>query len=181
MLFPEFPEFQQLIQFHVKISNFIPNSQFLRMEADSPFWFDWRHHQSMNGIQQGPNGLIMGPNFSFQFDQLVSKLPMGRQIFSDPDKCSHHVNADFYRLCGIENTGCHDGAVLRKGVGKRAAAAAGVKFVFSDLRNHYHTSADRARELGLYRQNYCGCLFSALERAERRARRMIGKATFSEK
>ncbi len=66
-------------------------------------------------------------------------------------------------------------------IGKRAAAAAGVKFVFSDLRNHYHTSADRARELGLYRQNYCGCLFSALERAERRARRMIGKATFSEK
>lgn len=93
------------------------------MEADSPFWFDWRHHQSMNGIHQGLNGLIMGPYFSFQFDQLVSKLLMGCQIFSDPDKCSHHVNTHFNCFCGIENTGGHDGTVLSKGVGKRAAAA----------------------------------------------------------
>ena len=60
--------------------------------------------------------------------------------------------------------------------GESAARAAGVRFVFADLREHYHTSADRARELDLYRQNYCGCLFSALERAERRSRRAIAKA-----
>jgi predicted adenine nucleotide alpha hydrolase (AANH) superfamily ATPase len=60
-------------------------------------------------------------------------------------------------------------------VGERAARAAGVRFLYADLREHYHGSAQRARELGLYRQNYCGCLFSALERAERRARRAIAR------
>jgi len=62
-------------------------------------------------------------------------------------------------------------------IGERAAQAAGVRFVFADLREHYHCGAQRARELGLYRQNYCGCVFSLLERAERRARREIEKAT----
>jgi predicted adenine nucleotide alpha hydrolase (AANH) superfamily ATPase len=59
-------------------------------------------------------------------------------------------------------------------VGERAAKAAGVRFLYADLREHYHTTAQRARELDLYRQNYCGCAFSLLERAERRARRAIG-------
>ena len=61
-------------------------------------------------------------------------------------------------------------------VGDSAGKAAGVRFVFADMREHYHASADRSRELALYRQNYCGCVFSALERAERRARRAIAKA-----
>jgi len=61
-------------------------------------------------------------------------------------------------------------------IGASAAEAAGVRFLFADLRDDYHTAADRARELALYRQNYCGCVFSALERAERRARRAIAKA-----
>lgn len=61
-------------------------------------------------------------------------------------------------------------------VGEAAAEAAGVRFLHADLREHYHTSAERARELDLYRQNYCGCVFSLFERAERRARRAIAKA-----
>jgi predicted adenine nucleotide alpha hydrolase (AANH) superfamily ATPase len=61
-------------------------------------------------------------------------------------------------------------------IGESEAAAAGVRFAFADLRGHYHTSAERARGLQLYRQNYCGCVFSLLERAERRARRAIARA-----
>ncbi len=63
-----------------------------------------------------------------------------------------------------------------RAAGEQAAAAAGVGLLYADLREHFHASADRARELGLYRQNYCGCLFSRLERAERRAGRAIRKA-----
>ena len=47
----------------------------------------------------------------------------------------------------------------------REGARLGVEFVFADLRDRYAES--RARELGLYVQKYCGCVFSALERAER--------------
>lgn len=61
-------------------------------------------------------------------------------------------------------------------IGNAAAARHGLTFVCEDLRSHYHENCDRARELGLYQQNYCGCIFSALERNERRARRGIAKA-----
>ena len=61
-------------------------------------------------------------------------------------------------------------------IGVRAGEAAGVEFQFVDLRSSYPKSCERARELDLYRQNYCGCMFSALERAERRTRRAVEKA-----
>ena len=61
-------------------------------------------------------------------------------------------------------------------IGGEMGAAEGVEFRFADLRGAYPKSCERARELDLYRQNYCGCLFSALERAERRALRAVEKA-----
>ncbi len=60
-------------------------------------------------------------------------------------------------------------------VGREAGAAAGIRFCFADLRSKYRESCERSAGLGLYRQNYCGCLFSALERATRRARRAIDR------
>jgi predicted adenine nucleotide alpha hydrolase (AANH) superfamily ATPase len=61
-------------------------------------------------------------------------------------------------------------------IGREAGARAGVEFRFEDLRSSYPGSCERSREIGLYRQNYCGCMFSAWERAERRARRALEKA-----
>ena len=61
-------------------------------------------------------------------------------------------------------------------IGRAAGARAGVEFRFADLRGRYTDSRERARELELYQQNYCGCVFSALERAERRAKRALEKA-----
>jgi hypothetical protein len=56
-------------------------------------------------------------------------------------------------------------------IGEELGARHGVEFVFTDLRERYPESRARARELGLYQQKYCGCLFSALERAEGRVGR----------
>ena len=61
-------------------------------------------------------------------------------------------------------------------LGAAIGARLGVKFGFADLRGRYAESCERARELDLYRQNYCGCLFSLLERSERRAGRAIERA-----
>ena len=45
--------------------------------------------------------------------------------------------------------------------------------LFEDYRPFYDEATHRSRELGMYRQNYCGCRFSdaeaAAERAERKA------------
>ncbi len=58
-------------------------------------------------------------------------------------------------------------------VGEEVGAEAGVAFVYADLRPRFSESQARARELGVYRQNYCGCVFSKLERAVRRAEAAI--------
>jgi len=40
----------------------------------------------------------------------------------------------------------------------------GEEFFFEDLRGGYRESIRMSRELGLYRQKYCGCLYSEWER-----------------
>lgn len=47
----------------------------------------------------------------------------------------------------------------------------GVKYLFSDFkkRNGYKRSTELSKEYGIYRQNYCGCVFSLRERTEGQA------------
>jgi len=61
-------------------------------------------------------------------------------------------------------------------IGERAGAKHGVQFRFVDLRHRHDESRGRAESLGLYRQNYCGCMFSDLERSQARASRAISRA-----
>lgn len=62
---------------------------------------------------------------------------------------------------------------------QRAAAAVGVRALFEDYRPFYDEATHRSREMGMYRQNYCGCRFSdaeaAAERAERKAQRAAAR------
>jgi predicted adenine nucleotide alpha hydrolase (AANH) superfamily ATPase len=60
--------------------------------------------------------------------------------------------------------------------GQSAAAAAGVEWVDRDFRESYGDAARRSRELGMYRQNYCGCALSDVEAREQRATRRAEKA-----
>ena len=61
--------------------------------------------------------------------------------------------------------------------GERACAEHGVRFLATDFRKRYPEATRRSRELGMYRQNYCGCAPSALEAAEERdARKAARKA-----
>jgi hypothetical protein len=59
--------------------------------------------------------------------------------------------------------------------GEAAAATAGVRYLDRDYRDRYSAATVRSRELGMYRQNYCGCEYSKIEaerdREERRVRR----------
>ena len=51
-----------------------------------------------------------------------------------------------------------------KAVCEELAAAAGLKFVYRDFRVGFRAGQAKARELGLYMQKYCGCVFSEEER-----------------
>jgi epoxyqueuosine reductase len=65
--------------------------------------------------------------------------------------------------------------------GERAAAEVGIAYLHRDFRPRYPEATRRSRELGMYRQNYCGCVLSEAEakreRAARKAARAAEKAT----
>lgn len=45
----------------------------------------------------------------------------------------------------------------------------GIDFYYQDLRPFFRDSQNKARQQELYRQKYCGCLFSRMEREEEKA------------
>lgn len=53
---------------------------------------------------------------------------------------------------------------LMREVAERAAAEFGVQFLYRDFRPYFRAGQERARELGMYIQKYCGCVFSEEER-----------------
>ena len=55
-----------------------------------------------------------------------------------------------------------------KSIGKSAGKRFGVGFFYKDFRGGFKTAQGRAKEENLYRQNYCGCIFSEKERYEKR-------------
>ena len=52
---------------------------------------------------------------------------------------------------------------------QRACAQTGVKALFEDFRPYYDEATRISREIGMYRQNYCGCRFSIKEGEATRA------------
>lgn len=53
---------------------------------------------------------------------------------------------------------------LIKEIGEEAAGGKGVEFLYADLRKRYSDSRHITKPMELYRQQYCGCLYSELER-----------------
>ena len=53
---------------------------------------------------------------------------------------------------------------LMQETAERAAMEYGVEFLFRDFRPYFRAGQDRARELNMYIQKYCGCIFSEEER-----------------
>ncbi len=54
------------------------------------------------------------------------------------------------------------------GIGKEESKDAGVEFYYEDFRAGWRHGQRRARELSIYRQKYCGCIFSEEERYKKK-------------
>ncbi len=52
--------------------------------------------------------------------------------------------------------------------GECAAGAVGIEYLDRDFRDRYGEATQRSRDLGMYRQRYCGCVLSQVEAAEQR-------------
>lgn len=53
---------------------------------------------------------------------------------------------------------------ILKELGEKIARKYGLTFVYRDFRIGFREGQEKAKELGLYRQKYCGCVFSEEER-----------------
>jgi predicted adenine nucleotide alpha hydrolase (AANH) superfamily ATPase len=53
---------------------------------------------------------------------------------------------------------------LIKEIGYAVGEKYGVNFFYKDFRNGWEEGVEKSKKLGLYRQNYCGCVFSEKER-----------------
>jgi len=71
----------------------------------------------------------------------------GADAFTTTMLCSTHQDHDAIRCAG-----------------EQAASEHGVEFIYRDLRDRARVGLDRAKKLSLYRQQYCGCIFSEYER-----------------
>ncbi|MCL5993635.1 MAG: epoxyqueuosine reductase QueH [Firmicutes bacterium] len=54
--------------------------------------------------------------------------------------------------------------------GEKAGERHSVKFIYADLRPEYRESVNLSKAMGLYRQSYCGCIFSEKERYRKEKR-----------
>lgn len=59
---------------------------------------------------------------------------------------------------------------LLRGVAQEMAADHGVEFYYEDFRRGWREGIVEAKAMGLYRQQYCGCIFSERERYQAKAR-----------
>lgn len=60
---------------------------------------------------------------------------------------------------------------LIREVGESAAAEYGLTFAYHDFRAGFAEAVRRSKELGMYRQKYCGCIYSEKERFIREERK----------
>lgn len=70
---------------------------------------------------------------------------LGCELFTTTLTISPHKDCQFINECGA-----------------RIAGESGVDYLFSDFKKHegYKRSIELSRQYGLYRQNYCGCVYS---------------------
>ena len=58
--------------------------------------------------------------------------------------------------------------------GFNAAKSNGIIFLERDFRPYFRIGQQKARDLGMYLQAYCGCIYSEAERYEKRRKKLVG-------
>ncbi len=58
----------------------------------------------------------------------------------------------------------HQNHELAREIGEKTAAEKGAGFLYADLRKRYSDSRHMTKPMELYRQQYCGCIYSEYER-----------------
>ncbi len=111
------------------------------------------------------------------FDELYSPRDYFQKIdFRESKRCFYCYQARLEQTAHIAKKGNFDyfsttllvskyqKHELIRELGEAIGEKYGVPFLYRDFREGFRETGIRSRELGLYRQQYCGCLYSEVER-----------------
>ncbi len=96
--------------------------------------------------------------------------------FREKDRCRHCYDLRLTRTAAMAHVGGFDGFTttilyskfqnhdLVRETGEALAKQAGTRFVYLDFRDGWKEGVEASKKLGLYRQQYCGCIYSEKER-----------------
>lgn len=129
-------------------------------------------------------------NFSIELkDKYGLHQYLQRVVFHEPERClicydmRLEETAKNAALMGFEGFSTtllysryqqHD--IIRQ-KGEQLARAYGITFYYEDFRLGWQEGVDRSREMGLYRQPYCGCIYSEQERYDKSFRKQRDKGS----
>ena len=94
----------------------------------------------------------------------------------ESDRCRHCYHSRLTAVATIarrENFDCFSSTLLYsryqnhdliRATGEEIARAAGVTFLYRDFREGWQEGITRSKEIGMYRQPYCGCIYSEKDR-----------------
>ena len=118
---------------------------FLEGTYDPQTFFD-----AVKGLEQEPEGgARCDVCFRLRLQEAAKEAKNGGfDYFTTTLTISPHKDCQFINECGA-----------------RIAGESGVDYLFSDFKKHegYKRSIELSKEFDLYRQNYCGCVFSRAE------------------
>ena len=60
---------------------------------------------------------------------------------------------------------------LIKGIGQEMASEYGIELYYEDFRRGWREGIMESKAMGLYRQQYCGCIYSERERYEKKSQK----------
>ena len=95
---------------------------------------------------------------------------------NETDRCRHCFELRLSRTANLANNGNYAGFTttllisphqkhdLLKQIGEKEANLHNTRFFYADLRKRYSDSRHITKPMNLYRQQYCGCLYSEWER-----------------
>lgn len=101
---------------------------------------------------------------------------MRNVAFHEEDRCSRCYDMRLRYAAETAKAGDYEGFTTTllyskhqkhdviKAIGEKLASEYGVPFLYKDFREGWQEGVDISRSLGLYRQPYCGCLYSEKER-----------------
>lgn len=132
-----------------------------RLEALTP----WAREQGLKLIVQ---------------DEYDPQAWLRQMVFRESQRCSLCYHQRLTRAAQVARRGGFDAftssllySVRQKHeliaeTGRAVAAEQGVEFMYRDFRPDWRQGVELSRELGLYRQTYCGCIYSEGERYQGR-------------